>query len=214
LASEQYSVSTELLEFDIPEQPLAAALERFMTRSGVTFIVDSKVIGARKSGALRGTFSSDAALQFLLEGTGLDRRQIGQGVYTLVPSLPDTEARRLPRFINYSAAVQQAVMAALCRQDETRPTGYRTVIRLWLYPKGTTKQVEVAVSTGSPSRDVAIADVLRRVEIGMPVPSNLPQPIKLAIVPQTTDDAICSSIPGRAAPVLGRAAPQPAGVVP
>src|SRR5947207_489149 len=49
LANGQDSVSSELVEFDIPEQPLAAALERFMMLSNVTIVADGGVVGARKS---------------------------------------------------------------------------------------------------------------------------------------------------------------------
>ena len=196
LANEQNGVTTGLVEFDIPEQPLAAALERFMSVSNVTVVVDSAIIGARRSSAVRGALSPDGALQSLLEGTGLDSRHIGQGAYTLVPLPQGAEAPlRLPRFMDYAAAVQRAVMAALCRIDDTSPIRYRTVIRLWLYPDGKAKLAELAISTGNPGRDTAITGALGRVEVG-PVPRNLPQPIKLAIAPRGTDDTTCS--PGRA----------------
>src|SRR5947207_8760105 len=103
LANGQDSVSSELVEFDIPEQPLAAALERFMTLSNVTIVADSGVVGTRKSSTVRGAFSVAGALQLLLEGTGLDSQQIGPGAYTLVALPQSTEAARLPRFMNYAA---------------------------------------------------------------------------------------------------------------
>jgi hypothetical protein len=193
LADEQNGVSNELVEFDIPEQPLAAALERFMSLSNVTIVVDSAIIGARRSSAVRGALSPDGALQSLLEGTGLDSQRIGQGAYTLAPLPLNAEARlRLPRYMDYAAAVQRAVMAALCRADDTSPIRYRAVIRLWLNPDGKAKLAELAVSTGNPGRDTAITAVLGRVEVGLPVPSNLPQPVKLAIAPRGSDDATCS----------------------
>jgi hypothetical protein len=210
LANEQNGVSNELVEFDIPEQPLAAALERFMSLSNVTIVVDSALIGARRSSAVRGALSPDGALQTLLEGTGLDSLHIGQGAYTLVPLPQGTDAQlRLPRFMDYASAVQRAVMGALCRTDDTRPIRYRTVIRLWLYPNGKARLAELAISTGSPGRDTAITGVLGRVEVGLPVPRNLPQPIKLAIAPRGGDDAACSSDRALAGPGPRRGASVP-----
>ena len=188
LAKEHDVVSNEVVEFDIPEQPLAAALERFMALSNVTIVVDGAVIGAARSNAVRGAFSPDGALQSLLEGTGLDSRHIGPGAFTLVP-LP--RSAQLPRFADYAAAVQRAVIATLCRRDDTIPDRYRAVIRLWLRPEGKAMRAELAISTGSPSRDTAITDMLQHVDVGMPVPPRLPQPIKLAILPRATDGAAC-----------------------
>lgn len=176
-------------EFDIPEQPLGAALQRFMSLSSVAIVVDGALVGIRRSSAIRGTFSPDGALQSMLDGTGLDSRPIGPGAYTLVPVSPRVDAR--PRFLNYAAVVQRAVMDALCRVDDTNPVRYRTVIRLWLQPEGVARRVELAVSTGSPSGDAAITDALQHLDVGNPVPTSLPQPIKLAIAPRATGNAAC-----------------------
>jgi hypothetical protein len=201
LANEQNGGSEQPVAFDIPEQPLAAALERFMSLSNFTVVVDSALIGARRSSAVRGALSPDGALQSLLEGSGLDSRRIGQGAYTLVPLPQDADARPpSPRFADYAAAVQRAVMAALCRVDDLSPIRYRTVIRLWLNPDGKAKLAELAISTGSPRRDSAISGVLGQVEVGLPVPKNLPQPIKLAIAPRGSDDSTCSPDRGLVGP--------------
>jgi hypothetical protein len=191
-AGETDPVLSEFVEFDIPEQPLAVALERFMSQSNVTIVVDGAIIGASRSNPVRGAFSPDGALQSLLEGTGLDSRHIGPGAYTLVPMQQSVELRsRLPRFADYAAAVQRAVIATLCRRDDTVPDRYRAVIRLWLFPEGKAKRAELAISTGSPSRDTAITDLLQQVDVGMPVPARLPQPIKLAILPRASGGTAC-----------------------
>jgi hypothetical protein len=179
--------------FDIPAQPLATALERFMTATKVAIIVDSTVIAGRTSATVQGSFSPGGALGALLAGTGLDRRPIGSGAYTLVP-LPDMAGSRPPsRFVDYAAAIQRAVTAALCQRDETRPTHYRMVMRLWLSPSGAVMRVELANTTGNPNLDLAIGDALEHVNVGAPAPSDLPQPVKLAIVPHTASQPACSS---------------------
>jgi hypothetical protein len=63
-----------------------------------------------------------------------------------------------PRFVKYAAAIWQAVTTASCLRDETRPTHYPAVMRLWLSVAGTVTRVEILSTTGSPSLDVAIGD--------------------------------------------------------
>jgi hypothetical protein len=66
------------------------------------------------------------------------------------------------------------------------------VMRLWLSPGGAVTHVQLAGSTGSQSLDAAIGDALEHIDIGVPLPVGLPQPVKLAILPgTTTGDAAC-----------------------
>lgn len=185
-------VAYESIHLDIPAQPLAGALERFMAATNVAVIVDSKMIMGRTSAALQGSFSPDGALHTMLAGTGLDPRPLGAGAYTLV-LLPMAESRSPPRFIQFAATVQQAVTTALCQRDETHPTHYRTVMRLWLDSAGTVTRVELGNTTGNPTLDAAISDALQHINVGVPTPSGLPQPVKLAIVPHTVNDEVCLS---------------------
>ena len=180
------------VQFDLPAQPLAA-LESFMAAAKVAVFVDSATISGRRSAALQGSFSPEGALRSLLAGTGLDPRPIGASAYTLVPSQGAADVRPHPRFLKYAAAIQQAVIAALCLRDETRPTHYRTVMRLWLSGAGTATRVEISTTTGSPNLDAAIGDALKQIDVGAPTPSGLRQPVKLAILPRAVNDAACPS---------------------
>jgi hypothetical protein len=182
-----------VVALDIPTQPLATALEHFMEATNVAVVVDAAVTAGRVSAAVQGSFSPDEALRVLLTGTDLGPRPIGARAYTLV-LLPRTAASRPPsRFVNYAAAIQQAVTNALCRRDETRPTHYRAVIRLWLSPGGEVIRVELAHTTGSSSLDLAIGDSLERLDVGAPTPNGLPQPVKLAILPRPINEPGCPS---------------------
>jgi hypothetical protein len=169
--------------FDIPAQPLGAALEHFMEAAKVSVVVDSAEIAGRRSALLHGQFSAEGALRSLLVGTALIPRQIGDRAYTLDRLIRMGATQPLPRFIAYSTAIQQAVTNALCLHDETRPMHYRAVMRLWLSPGGTVTHVQLGDSTGSTSLDAAIGNALDHVRIGAPVPAGLPQPVKLAILP-------------------------------
>ena len=181
------------LQFDMPAQPLVAALESFMATAKTAVVVDSAVVSGRRSAALHGSFSPEGALRSLLAGTGLEARPIGSSAYTLVPSAGTAAARPQPRFVRYAADIQRAVTTALCQRDETRPTHYRAVMRLWLSTAGMVTRVEVSSTTGSPRSDRAVGDALKQIDIGAPTPRGLPQPIKLAILPRAANDAACSS---------------------
>jgi hypothetical protein len=180
-----------LMSFDIPAEPLAKALERFMSVTHVAILTDSTLIAGRKSTALRGRFSPDNALRSLLTATGLDAHPIGSDAYTLVDMPLAPQPRRLPRFIEYAAALQWAVTSVLCQRDDTRPTHYRLVMRLWLNTAGAVTRIEFADSTGNPSLDMAIGNALQRLNVGVPAPAGLPQPVKLAILPTSKDAAAC-----------------------
>ncbi|MDH4981227.1 TonB-dependent receptor [Hyphomicrobium sp. D-2] len=57
--------------FNIPAQPLASALIAFSRQTNIEVFVPSSVASGKKSTAVSGAMSSDAALQTLLAGTGL-----------------------------------------------------------------------------------------------------------------------------------------------
>ncbi len=189
-----HDVDVQPVPFDVPAQPLELALLQFMDASKTSVIADSSLTATRKSSELKGRFSAEQGLRRLLSGTGLYPRAIGDRAFTLEAPLPDGAMQPLPRFASYSAAIQQAVIEALCRREETQPTHYRVVLRLWLDPAGTVGRVEVDGSTGSRDLDKAIARALRDVAIAEAVPSSLPQPVKLAILPrQGGEGGPCSS---------------------
>lgn len=192
LAAEADANADDSVFLSIPAQPLAGALEGFMAATKVAVIVDSKMIAGRTSAALEGSFSPEGALRVMLMGTGLDPRSLGAAAYTLV-MLPAVASQPPSRFIGYAANVQQAVTTALCQHDETRPTHYRAVMRLWLNPNGTVTRVELGRTTGNPTLDVAIGNTLQNINVGAPPPSGLPQPVKLAIVPRIVGDEACTS---------------------
>lgn len=65
------------VQFDMPAQPLAAALESFMAAAKVAVFVDSATISGRRSAALQGSFSPEGALRSLLVGRLRSRRRGG-----------------------------------------------------------------------------------------------------------------------------------------
>ncbi|MGI9360975.1 MAG: TonB C-terminal domain-containing protein [Parasphingorhabdus sp.] len=60
--------------YDIPEQPVAQALARFATVSGVNIIYRQSLTGNRRSAPVSDRLTAPVALRRLLEGTGLSAR--------------------------------------------------------------------------------------------------------------------------------------------
>jgi hypothetical protein len=176
--------------FDLPEAPLIEALGRFMARTNIIVVVDGALVAGHHAAAVKGDFTPEGALQSMLSGTGLEAQEVGAGAFTLIRD-ERPEVRPPPDFIEYASAVQTALATALCRRSDTKPTYYRTVMRLWFDHDGNVRQVELAISTGDGFLDTKIVTALRGLAIGTAPPPDLPQPMKLAILPRAGNDSMC-----------------------
>lgn len=90
LATAPYAVAQAARTFDIPAQPLGAALSQYGDQAGVQVSVDVALANGRRSGPVRGQYSPSDALNRLLAGTGLVARWAGNGVTVEAPA--STEA--------------------------------------------------------------------------------------------------------------------------
>lgn len=211
-----HAQAVQTTAFDLPSEPLAIALERLMAATSLAIVVDSGLTDGLRSSSLKGVFTPEQALRRMLVGTGLEARAVGAGLFTLVHLPPGATARPLPRFIDFAAAVQDAVTNALCQRHDTRPTYYRTVLRLWFDPAGVVVRVHLGYSTGNSKLDMTVTRSLQRLEVGMRPPSGLPQPVKLAILPHATESAACPGLLADAppSPGMGTVLEAPRPVVP
>lgn len=73
-AHAQASGGDQRIAFDIPAQPLDAALTAYFRATGVQLLYDSALTAGRRSGEVRGNFTPREALRLLLRGTGLIAR--------------------------------------------------------------------------------------------------------------------------------------------
>ncbi|MCK9917199.1 STN domain-containing protein [Microbacteriaceae bacterium K1510] len=179
-------------QFDIPAQPLAKALFAYSSLTGIEVLLPGEILADRRSTAVRGLYPPTDALRILLGGTGLTLQFTGEAHFTLVkvapPRFPDG---RFPEHPVYSAALQRAVIQALCRFGATQPGGYRLAARLWIGPKGEATRVELLGTTGITARDDVLAGVLRRVSVGIAPPLEIAQPTTIVLLPrQATDCAV------------------------
>lgn len=89
--------------FDIPAQPLGSALSAFARQSREQLLYAPDLVAGRQSAPLKGTYSSEEALDRLLAGSGLRFKATSSGAYSLFSAAdPAAEA---------SAAQDTAAMA-------------------------------------------------------------------------------------------------------
>jgi hypothetical protein len=181
------------VKFDIAAEPLSDALYAFSSVTGIEVLVPGDMLARRHSAGVTGTLLPGDALRILLAGTGLIPRATGVSAFTLVPDTPGTNpaAAYIPRYPQYSAALQAAVTGALCRLRETRPGGYRVAARLWVGPSGAVTRVGFLGSTGDADRDAMLAGLLGRLVISEPPPANLPQPTTMVVLPRQENAPDC-----------------------
>lgn len=71
---------------DVDRQDLSSALRLLARQSGAELLFASSLTAGKRSGQARGRMSVEAALDRLLEGTGLVARRTADGVYVLAPA--------------------------------------------------------------------------------------------------------------------------------
>lgn len=170
-----------LLDFDIPAQPLGDALSQYGITSSQPAVFMSDLLNGRTSSAVRGRYTPEAALGLLLEGTGLVIEKITSGVgdsFLLKEASQTPEAPTLARFFssgNYPALIQKRILSALCADARTAPGGYRVLFRFQFNAAGRIQDVSLLSSTDDRDRDAALLEVLRSVQIEVPLPPALTQ---------------------------------------
>ncbi|MBV9561922.1 MAG: STN domain-containing protein [Bradyrhizobium sp.] len=133
--------------FDIPSQELSTALSEYSAATGISILVDGSLSTGRMSASVKGVFSPAAALQSLLDRTGLTVRYATPTALALVPASP-TPGRAVDLVReSYFAAIQAAVVRVLCKHAGTRPGQYRSVVRLWIDRSGIVQRSEILAST-------------------------------------------------------------------
>ncbi|MGE5501283.1 MAG: TonB-dependent receptor domain-containing protein [Ignavibacteriales bacterium] len=78
------------VQFDIPAQPLTAALNEFGIQSGSAVLFKADVTGAKVSRAFTGASDPETALMAMLDGTGLSYRREGQAFVIVSASDPQS----------------------------------------------------------------------------------------------------------------------------
>jgi hypothetical protein len=174
-----------IVQFDIPAQPLEDALSTFGIQTGISVLVDGHNVVGRRSAEVKGPFTPAQGLHILLTGTGLEPLTVGEGAITLAPSQGRPNSVALQR---YSADLQNAVLAQLCRDAESPLGTYRVAMQLWLDDLGRVKHVVLLSSTGDGARDRRIQERIAAVSLAKP-PQHLPQPVSMVILPRSPQES-------------------------
>ena len=209
-----------VLQFDIAAQNLGDALDLYSRRTGIAVLMDQRYT-QRQSAAVRGAYAAGAALQILLEGTGLQSRlSDAQAVIVYAPAGVVATAAGLPPAAVVAAAdipgarqgggdhaayvsrLQHVLLGLLCRAAQTRPGGYRLALQLYLNRAGVVDRVHLLDSTGLRARDTAIARLVLGMRVGAGPSPSMPQPVSILLLPQGPGSEVdCApGAPGRNAP--------------
>ncbi len=172
------------LQFDIPAQSLESALEAYGAISHLQILYETAFTAGRHSVEVKGVYTQEAALRRLLSESGLSFANTEERAFTLVPA-PDRSQAGPPRgiadFNEYLGRAQAIVLAALCRQPETRPGTFRLAVQFSIGGAGKLENPNLLSTTGVTSRDAAITDLLTQLAFGQTPPPGMPQPITMVL---------------------------------
>jgi Secretin and TonB N terminus short domain len=205
--------ASQPIAFDIPAQPLAAALHAYGRQASVQVFYDSRSAAGRESVAVQGRMVPDEALKRLLANTNLEIRHAGNDAVTLVvpqplepeDDLPPPEALNdatdlslgelrvrqavrqndLDRFVDYSETVRNEIQRALLKNPHSATGNYRVVLDLWIDPSRIIRKAALLHPTGDDARDTAITTTLQGLIISRPTPADAPQPIRAVVAVST-----------------------------
>lgn len=176
-----------MLDFDLPTQPLAAALAQYGAASGRSVMFIDEWVAGRTSSAVRGRYTPHAALRALLAGTGftaddVDTQLSGAFILKRVAAAPAQALAAGPQR-RYDALVQARVWEALCADPRTAPGHYRSILQLRVAASGRISQARLVSSSGDTERDAAMLAALAQLTMDRPPPADLALPLTLAILP-------------------------------
>jgi hypothetical protein len=194
----------EPMAFDIPMQPLAAAIETYAVATGLQILYNAHLVAGRPSTALVGVLTPQAALRLLLKGSGLVVRYAAPGALVIVAPPAGSSARSAtPSAIGevalrgtnaeqrrYYGLIQVAIRNAFCANAATRSGRYRAAVSFRIDQAGAVQRFELLGSTGDGFLDEAINDAMHHVAVGESPPSTMPQPFTTIIVPQSSDAGV------------------------
>ncbi|QNK65730.1 TonB C-terminal domain-containing protein [Variovorax sp. PAMC26660] len=173
------------MHFDIPAQPLQAALDEHGAATGWSAFYGADSIGGVQSAAVQGWYTPDAALRLLVEAAHLSVQYTAADAFVLEPGAPDTAAAPLPRDPVYEGLLQSRMREVFCRDARIAPGNYRVAVSFHLDGEGRIERPVLLDPTGDTARDEAILQALRQVRTGLP-PSRPAQPFTMLIVPKAS----------------------------
>lgn len=197
--------SDEQLDFDIPVQPLIAALQHYGSVARKPALYRSEMVSGQVSSPVQGRYAPEDALRLLLKGTGLEAEKFDHGpgsAFVLKPasSAPILRAAGLGRLTGYPSRVQARVWQALCANPNTRPGEYRSLLRFQVDAAGRVERPRLIGTTGDARRDAAVLATLQGVRMDGAPPPDFPQPVTMLLLPHSDGLALRCDTQGGAPP--------------
>ncbi|MDR3493349.1 MAG: TonB family protein [Ancalomicrobiaceae bacterium] len=174
--------------FDIPAQALASALDAYSLAAHREVVYNGELAVGRRSGGVKGSFTPEAALNVLLEGTELLPRYMAADAFVLVvDDHPFVRVNTAPADVvmHYYGRIQMSLRQAFCGNRRTQPGDYRVAVGFRIGPSGAVSRAELLDSTGDRQLDAMITDTVRGLAIGAPPPQGFAQPVVLMVTPQS-----------------------------
>lgn len=198
----QASHSASELQFDIPSQPLAAALRAYGQATGLEVFYDGSLSIGRFSAAVRGSYPPMTGLRALLRGTGYVARNTEIANTVTIVSAPPVASLRagFERFQPYFAVLQARFSDALCDTDDSMLGAEMVTLRFWVDPSGVITHAEALGLDGDVDGRRAVAAKLKGLRVGKDPPPGLPQPLTMVVYPPSAGEAAgCSPTNSRRA---------------
>jgi hypothetical protein len=207
----RFASAAELpIEFDLPAQPLASALDAYIAVTGFVVVYNGNLAMGQLSHAVTGRLMPKVALSLLLEDSGLVAEYTAANAFVLLPAPGKPAVVNTPLNIGlaalsqqgsserrYSGLLQGRINDALCAQQATKPGDYRAAINFRIGVSGEVIQLKLLSSTGDAQRDAAIVDIAGRVAIGEPPPPRMVQPFTMVVLPRSSGGTVdCPPIKG------------------
>ncbi|WZB75714.1 secretin and TonB N-terminal domain-containing protein [Achromobacter insuavis] len=180
-------------DFDLPAQPLQSALEQYSNVTGSSVVYRAALAVGRRSAAVKGIYTPEAALRMLIEGSGLAVEYTAANAVILRPAAVGAAPGRRPSasrgafYRSYYGVVQAGVRDALCRNPATRAGGYRAAVSFEVSPMGRVEHARVLDSTGDTDKDGEIVLALDQTVLDKAPPADLEQPFVMLIVPESPE---------------------------
>jgi len=187
-----------VLRFDIAAQPLAEALTAFHRLTGASLLYDASTASGLSAAAVQGEMTPAAALQRLLEGTGVVARPTSATGFLLArepleaaaplpaPAAAPADAVQAvpdPALLRYRGRLQARILSALCADPRTVPGTYRLAMNLWTGADGRIARLRIH-PTGEAARDARIEALLSGLDLGDAAPAPGTSPVALLVLPR------------------------------
>jgi hypothetical protein len=184
------SDETAKILFDIPPQPLGAALFAYTREAGAEVFVDDVLVAGLQSAPVHGTYDPEMALRTLLAGSGLAIRRAAPKAFTLVAiATREPSPDRPPAWssdrtqLRFYASVQAAVTGMLCSRLATEPGRYRAALAIWIDPAGVINRVRLLSPEVEGATRQALLAGMSGLKVGEP-PAAIVQPVIFVVLPR------------------------------